>query len=163
MPFVIIMPSITEYMRHVDGVLQLIRDASGADVYAANLNQQDTRHYEISISKKDAAHKLDASMVTPSFPVRMHAVCDARGNVRKCTGFLCSPLPTEEDECKRYRMNIPVKIGNLPCMTDFLLLHLSFGCAAVRYVIYMNEAIPKHPHMPRLSVVSLSAASFVDV
>ncbi len=144
---------IGAYTEHVDGVLGLIHDACDAVVYISHCAPIESG-YEITVTKKDKWAPLCDGMVTPRFPVRMHVFCDERGNVRKCVGYLCSPLlkPDGEDAGKRYRMDREVPIGNLQCMTDFLLLHLSFGCAVARYMLYITEAIPKHPQIPTIGI-----------
>jgi hypothetical protein len=134
------MPNIAEYMAHVDDVLQLIRDASGADAYRCEYAKVTRGVYEIRVYKKDNAFTLDGSMVTPVFPVRIHVRPQNR-----CVGFLCSPLTQADNDEKCYPMNIEVPIGNLPCLTDFLLLHLSFGCAVARNMLYMTRAMPPMP------------------
>ena len=141
------------YTEHVDGVLGLIHEACGAVVYVSHFKEIESG-YEIAVTKKDKWAPLCDRMVTPSFPVRMRVFCNEHGNVRKCVGYLCSPLvkPDGEDAGQNYRMNREVPIGNLQCMTDFLLLHLSFGCAVARYMLYITEAIPKHPQIPNIGI-----------
>jgi len=159
------MSSIHSYIDHVEGVLGLIHDACGTVVYSSKATQIDfdAKCFEITVSKKNPMATLDENMVTPCFPVRMHVFCDKRDNVRKCIGYLCSPLlKTEGDDAgKRYKMHREVPIGNLQCMTDFLLLHLSFGCAVARYMLYMTEAIPKHPQIPVVSIDVESNNGFI--
>ena len=147
------MQKFDSYVDHVGGVLGLIHDACDAVVYSHH-SRKIASGYEISVTKKDERATLCESMVTLHFPVRMRVVCDKNDNVRKCVGYLCSPLlkPDGEDAGKRYSMHREVAIGNLQCMTDFLLLHLSFGCAVARYMLYMIEAIPKHPQIPNFSI-----------
>ena len=143
------MQPIDSYVEHVDGVLGLIHDACNAIVYISQ-KEEIASGYEITVTKRNEREPLCDGMVTPQFPVRMRVFCDARGNVRRCVGYLCSPLLKPEGG--RYMMNREVPIGNLQCMTDFLLLHLSFGCAVARYMLYMIEAIPKHPQIPNFSI-----------
>jgi hypothetical protein len=153
------MPKVQSYTEHVDAVLSLVHGACDAVVYTSSCSggRRDAtgfKRFEIAVSKKDPNDVLCENMVTPCFPVRIHVFCDGRGNVRKCIGYLCSPLlkPDGDDAGKRYQMDREVPIGNLQCMTDFLLLHLSFGCAVARYMLYMTEAIPKHPQIPCVSI-----------
>jgi hypothetical protein len=159
------MSFLESYVTHVDSVLRLIYDASGADLYSSRVTEIDKRkhHYEISVSKKDPGNTLCASMVTPRFPVRIHVFCGSRGSASKCVGFLCSPLLKTEgnDAGKGFPMNIEVSIGDMQSMTDFLLLHLSYGCAAARYMLYMMEAMPKHPQIPTISIDVASKQGFV--
>ena len=152
------MQPIDSYVEHVDGVLGLIHDACNAVVYISQ-KEEIASGYEITVTKRNEREPLCDGMVTPQFPVRMRVFCDARGNVRRCVGYLCSPLLKPEGG--RYMMNREVPIGNLQCMTDFLLLHLSFGCAVARYMLYITEAIPKHPHIPNISIDLDDAHGFV--
>jgi hypothetical protein len=163
------MNHINSYIDHVEGVLGLIHDSCGTVLYSCKAAQLDfdDKRYEITVSKKDPMAPSDENMVTPCFPVRIHVFCDKRDNVRKCIGYLCSPLlqPDGEDAGKRYKMHREAPIGNLQCMTDFLLLpwHLSFGCAVARYMLYtgMIEAIPKQPQIPGVSIDVESKNGFI--
>jgi hypothetical protein len=140
------MVPIETCMDHIDAVLQMIHDVSRSDIYASSYVKDKENVYNIQVCKKDEGHKLDESSVTPTFPLRIQL------HRKKCIGVLCSPLTRAPPR--------NVRIENLECMTDFLLLHLSFGCNVARTMIYITKAMPDIPMM-RIDVEAVPNIGFV--